>query len=191
MDSLALAWWKRPDLAITIDYGQRAAEGEIQASAQVCRELDIFHEVVRVDCSSLGSGDMAGVAADRAAPTSEWWPFRNQLLITLIGMRAVALDIQCLLIGTVRSDGENHVDGTPRFVAAMDSLMSLQEGGLRVSAPAIALSTAELVRDAKVPPGLLSWAHSCHKANIACGDCRGCNKYRSTYLELGTEYWDG
>lgn len=191
MDSLALAWWKRPELAITIDYGQRAAEGEIQASAQVCRELDIPHEVVRVDCSSLGSGDMAGVAADTAAPTSEWWPFRNQLLITLIGMRAVARDIQCLLIGTVQSDGENHVDGTPRFVAAMDSLMSLQEGGLRVSAPAIALSTAELVREAKVPPGLLSWAHSCHKANIACGDCRGCNKYRSTYLELGTDYWGG
>jgi 7-cyano-7-deazaguanine synthase len=190
MDSLALAWWKRPDLAITIDYGQRAAEGEIQASAQVCYELGIAHEVVRVDCSALGSGDMAGVAAHKAAPTSEWWPYRNQLLITLVGMRAIARDIQVLLIGTVRTDGENHVDGTPRFVAAMDTLMSLQEGALRVTAPAIEWSTADLVRQSRVPPGLLSWAHSCHKANIACGDCRGCNKYRSAYVELGSDYWD-
>lgn len=190
MDSVALAWWMRPDLAITIDYGQRAAEGEIQASAQVCRELGVPHEVVRVDCSGLGSGDMAGVAADKAAPTSEWWPYRNQLLITLVGMRAIARDIQCLLIGTVRTDGENHVDGTQGFIAAMDALMSLQEGALRVTAPAIQWSTAELVRHAKVPPGLLSWAHSCHKASIACGDCRGCNKYRSAYDELGSDYWD-
>lgn len=95
-----------------------------------------------------------------------------------------------LYIGTVRSDGQNHADGTLQFVNRMDELMALQEGGLRVSAPAIELSTAELVQQARVPPSFLSWAHSCHKANIACGDCRGCNKYRSTYVELGPGYWD-
>jgi 7-cyano-7-deazaguanine synthase len=189
MDSVAIAWWKRPDLAITIDYGQRAAESEIQASTQVAHELGIAHEIVRVDCSSLGSGDMAGMAADQFAPTTEWWPYRNQLLITLAGMRALSREINTLYIGTVRSDGENHVDGTPQFVTKMDELMASQEGALRVSAPAIEHSTSELVRLAGVPPGLLAWAHSCHKATIACGNCRGCNKYRATYLELGTEYW--
>jgi 7-cyano-7-deazaguanine synthase len=189
MDSVAIAWWKRPDLAITIDYGQHAAKGEIQASAQVAKELRIAHEVVRVDCSPLGSGDMAGVAADHAAPTSEWWPYRNQLLITLVGMRAIARQVETLFIGTVRSDGSNHADGTPQFVQKMDELMTYQEGHLRVSAPAIEYSTAELVQHAEVPPGLLAWAHSCHKADIACGNCRGCNKYRETYLELGPEYW--
>jgi 7-cyano-7-deazaguanine synthase len=189
MDSVAIAWWKRPDLAITIDYGQRAAEGEIQASAQVAKELGIAHEVVRVDCSPLGSGDMAGMAADQAAPTTEWWPYRNQLLITLVGMRALTHKVSILYIGTVRSDGENHADGTPQFVQMMDDLLAYQEGNLHVSAPAIEHSTAELVCLAGVPPGLLAWAHSCHKANIACGDCRGCNKYRETYLELGAEYW--
>lgn len=189
MDSIALAWWKRPDLAITVDYGQRAAEGEIQASAQVAKELGIAHEVVRVDCSSLGSGDMAGSEADGAAPTSEWWPYRNQMLITLVGMRAIARQVNTLYIGTVRSDGGNHADGTAEFVHKMNDLMSYQEGHLRVSAPGIEYSTAELVRVAGVPPGTLAWAHSCHKANIACGYCRGCNKYRETYLELGLEYW--
>ncbi len=189
MDSVAIAWWKHPDLAITIDYGQRAAGGEIQASAQVAKELGIRHEVLRADCSSLGSGDMAGVAADQAAPSSEWWPYRNQLLITLVGMRAIARSVSTLFIGTVRSDGENHADGTPQFVKQIDELMAYQEGNLRVIAPAIEYSTAELVRVAKVPPGLLAWSHSCHKADIACGNCRGCNKYRATYLELGPEYW--
>lgn len=188
MDSLAIAWWKRPDLAITLDYGQRAAEAEKHSSAQVCRELGIRHEIVSVDCSSLGSGDMAGTPPDAAAQTSDWWPYRNQLLITLAGMRAISWGMRTLYIGTVRSDGESHRDGTHEFVQEMDELMAYQEGHLRVVAPAIALSTVELIRLSGVPPGLLAWSHSCHKANIACGDCRGCNKYIETYEELGFEY---
>jgi 7-cyano-7-deazaguanine synthase len=70
----------------------------------------------------------------------------------------------------------------------MDDLVTFQEGGLRVVAPAIELSTADLIRIAGVPPSLLAWSHSCHKADIACGNCRGCNKYLSTYAELGPEY---
>ena len=188
MDSLAIAWWKRPELAITLDYGQRAAEAEKLASAQVCKELGIRHEIVSVDCSSLGSGDMAGTPPDAAAQTSDWWPYRNQLLITLAGMQAITRGMRTLYIGTVRSDGESHLDGTLEFVQKMDELMTYQEGYLRVFAPAITLSTVELIRFFGVPPGLLAWSHSCHKANIACGNCRGCNKYIETYGELGPEY---
>ncbi|WP_382161563.1 7-cyano-7-deazaguanine synthase [Hydrogenophaga sp. ANAO-22] len=188
MDSLAIAWWKRPELAITLDYGQKAAEAEKLASAQVCKELGIRHEIVAVDCSSLGSGDMAGTPPDAAAQTSDWWPYRNQLLITLASMRAISRGMHRLYIGTVCSDGESHLDGTPEFVQKMDGLMAYQEGHLRVVAPAIELSTAELIRLAGVPPGLLAWSHSCHKANIACGSCRGCNKYMQTYEEMGPEY---
>jgi 7-cyano-7-deazaguanine synthase len=191
MDSVAIAAWKRPDVALTINYGQKAAKAELVASAQVCKELGIDHEVITVDCSSLGSGDMAHAAPDAAAPTSEWWPYRNQLLITLACMRAISLGVSTLAIGTVCSDGESHLDGTPQFVRLTDALMAYQEGGLRVEAPAIEMSTAELVRHSGISAGLLAWSHSCHKADIACGNCRGCNKYLSTYAELGPEYGFG
>jgi 7-cyano-7-deazaguanine synthase len=161
------------------------------AAAQVCKQLGIGHEVVSVDCRALGSGDMAGSAPDASAKTTDWWPYRNQLLITLAGMRAIARGVSTLYIGTVRSDGESHLDGTEAFVSRMDDLMAYQEGGMHIVAPAIGLSTAELVREAGVPASLLAWAHSCHKADIACGDCRGCNKYLSTYRELGPEYSGG
>ena len=71
MDSTAIAWWKRPDLTITIDYGQKAAEAEKHASSQVAHALGIPHEVITVDCSSLGSGDMAHAAPDSHATTSD------------------------------------------------------------------------------------------------------------------------
>lgn len=184
MDSLSIAWWKRPDVAITLNYGQRAAATEVAVATRVCSELGIEHHVLSVDCSALGSGDMAGKAADALAPASDWWPYRNQLLITMAAMKAVALGVQVLYIGTVKSD-EGHLDGTLEFVERISALLECQEGGLRVEAPAIHFSTAELVRHAGVPANLLAWSHSCHKADLACGQCRGCNKYVETYHELG------
>lgn len=184
MDSLALAWWKRPDIAFTVNYGQRAAAAEVAASRAVCQALAIPHHILSVDCRSLGSGDMSGVEAATIAPTTDWWPYRNQLLVTLTAMRAVALGVQTLLVGTVRSDS-SHLDGTVEFVSLMDQLMKYQEGNLRVEAPAIALSTAELIERSGVPAHVLAWAHSCHKANTPCGDCRGCNKYLEVYEQVG------
>jgi 7-cyano-7-deazaguanine synthase len=178
MDSLSIAWWMRPDVALTIDYGQLPAEAEKLASGAICAELAIEHHVVEIDCRALGSGDMAGADANEHAPASDWWPYRNQMLITFAVMKGIALGIDKLLIGTVRSDGV-HLDGTKGFVSAINALVSFQEGGILVEAPAIELSTGELIAAAKVPRELLAWAHSCHKANVPCGNCRGCNKYFS------------
>lgn len=186
MDSLAIAWWKRPDVAITIDYGQKAAEAEKRASAAVCKEVGIQHHILSIDCSSLGSGDMAHTAPDAAAPASDWWPYRNQMLITFAAMKCIGLGVKKLLIGTVLSDG-SHIDGTPEFVRMMDQLLRLQEGSLEVEAPAIGMSTADLIRQSGLPASMLAWAHSCHKANTPCWNCRGCNKYRETYDEVSVE----
>lgn len=188
MDSISIAWWKRPQWAVTIDYGQKAAAAEKLSAVQICKELGIEHEIITVDCSVLGSGDMAHTAPDAHATTSDWWPYRNQLLITLACMRAISREVQTLYIGTVKSDGGSHRDGTPGFVSRMDGLLAYQEGVLHIVAPAIEYTTVELVRMAAVPSGLLAWAHSCHKAEIACGNCRGCNKYLATFAELGSEY---
>lgn len=186
MDSLALAWWKRPQVAFTVNYGQRAAQAEQDASAAICLRLGIEHHILTVDCSSLGSGDMALAEAHEIAPNSDWWPYRNQLLVTLVLMKAVAIGVTELWIGTVNSDG-SHLDGTQEFVSRVNALVQYQEGGISVAAPAIELSTAELIKTSGVPPEVLAWAHSCHKANLPCCQCRGCNKYFATYNDLTNE----
>lgn len=186
MDSLSMAWWKRPDVGVTIDYGQLAAEAEITASRAICERLGIDHHILHVDCRAVGSGDMAGTPPDSNAPAADWWPYRNQLLVTLAAMKVIGLGVTELLLGTVKSDG-SHKDGTPEFLHAMNSLLLMQEGAVQVRAPAIAMTTAELIRSAGVPYHFLAWAHSCHKANVACGQCRGCNKYFEVLRELGNE----
>lgn len=183
MDSVSIAYWKQPDLAITIDYGQKPAPGEIRAATSVCESLGIEHRVVRADIAKLGSGDLAGTEATEGAPASEWWPYRNQYLLTVAGMVCHAQSTKCLLIGALRTDGF-HADGTEGFISAMNSVFSLQEGSLVLQAPAINLDAVELVHTSKIPFSLLSWAHSCHVAEHACGFCRGCRKHYETMEAL-------
>ncbi len=183
MDSISLAWWRRPDFAFTIDYGQLAGQAEIAASSAICKRLGLVHHVLSIDVRALGSGDMAGTAPSAFAPATDWWPYRNQFLITIVAMKAVALGITELMVGTVASDG-SHRDGTLEFVHKADALLACQEGELRVHAPAIQMSTVELIRKSGIPMSELAWAHSCHKANVACGNCRGCNKYFEVLHEL-------
>ena len=118
MDSIALAWELRPNLCITVDYGQRAAQGEIRASAAVCEALNLKHRILNIDCSSLGSGDMSGSPALSLAPASEWWPFRNQLLITLASAAAIQEDIRVWrIVGTSASP---KVEAVPRNRSGLD-----------------------------------------------------------------------
>jgi 7-cyano-7-deazaguanine synthase len=186
LDSIALTYWMRPPIALTVDYGQSAREAEIRAASAVCSALSIEHEIIRADCSHLGSGDLVNRAPLEIAPMTEWWPFRNQLLITLAAMKAISLGVTHLLVGSVKTDSV-HKDGTSGFFGTISDLLSMQEGEIKVLVPAIDLTTAELVQKSGVPVEVLSWAHSCHTGNYACGMCRGCAKHYSVMAELGYE----
>lgn len=183
VDSTALAFWKRPAIGITVNYGQASAEAEFRASKQICAELGMQHETITVDCSALGSGDLLGSDPISLAPVPEWWPFRNQLLVTLAAMRAVAMDVNLIMVGAVKTDA-SHADGSQEFFRKINDVVSFQEGNIQVVAPAIHMTSVELLRTSGIDLSLLAWAHSCHRANFACGTCRGCNKHRAVMLEF-------
>lgn len=186
MDSIALAYWKRPKYSFTIDYGQRPAQAEIIAASVISKSLGMDHHVIEVDCSGLGSGDLSRNDAIAISPCSEWWPYRNQLIITLAIMKAVSLEVEELMIGSVLTDG-SHSDGTPEFFTLINDLVKFQEGGIKISAPSIGLTTTELINKSKIPTDLLLWAHSCHISNNPCMNCSGCQKYLFTLQELGLD----
>ena len=184
MDSFALAYQEKPNIAVTIDYGQRPASAETGAARILTDRLSIQHVTISADLSALGSGDLACTPALENAPVSDWWPFRNQMLITLAAMRLIQNGVNCLLIATVGSDSI-HRDGTKEFMHKISQLLSMQEGAMLVEAPAINMSTVDLIKQSGIPYSLLAWAHSCHTSNIACGQCRGCVKHREVVTELG------
>ena len=184
MDSTAIAFWKRPEIGVTINYGQVPAPAEMRAATAICADLGIRHLPIEVDLSAFGSGEMAGRPTIDAAPVREWWPFRNQALITIAAMATIGMGVDHLMIGTLRTD-RHHADGTKHFVDRMADLLVSQEGKMRLEAPAIEMDAVELVRTSRVPMPILAWSHSCHRSDFACGDCGGCRKHYRTMEAIG------
>ncbi|NKM35952.1 7-cyano-7-deazaguanine synthase [Rhizobium laguerreae] len=182
LDSTALAWSQRPDLCLTIDYGQRPAQGEIRAASGLSGLMGLRHEVLTVDLAHLGSGSLAGSETATVGSAPEWWPYRNQMLITLAAMKFVGQGLKEIMFGAVATDV--HADGKKPFVNAISSLVSLQEGAVRVTAPAIDSDPVDLIRDSGLPASLLGATFSCHVAEYPCGHCRGCEKHSDTMREL-------
>tara|TARA_B100000614_G_scaffold179483_1_gene160295 strand:- start:13324 stop:13950 length:627 start_codon:yes stop_codon:yes gene_type:complete len=192
IDSTSLAYWRKPDYSLFIDYGQRAAVAERRAATAVANELGVVFDSMQINLAAAAGGLMAGGSVMEGAPSPEWWPFRNQLLISIAAAWACrntnvledpgTVSIQ---LGIVRGDGERHVDGSARFVSAISALQELQEGRISVEAPALDLSTEDLVKRSAIPDALLAWTHSCHVASFPCMECPGCFKRERVLHDLG------
>lgn len=183
VESTCLALIQRPDIALTIDYGQVCAEGEIRAASHIAKLLSIRHEILDAQMGHLGIGDLAGITPGPDIVVSEHWPFRNQMLITLAAMRYAREGVNEIVVGTVKSD-HVHTDGNINFLEAMTHVLEVQSPGMMVNAPAHTMSTFELVVKSKIDRELLGWTFSCHRSPIACGSCRGCLKSVELFRNL-------
>jgi 7-cyano-7-deazaguanine synthase len=181
IESTCLAWQERPDQLLFIDYGQVSAKGEERACFAIARELDLPLDVVRSDLRGVGSGTLAGKTAAKDGP-AEFWPLRNQLLITLAAMKYFGR-IGEILIGTVRSDA-HHADGRAPFRGAMQRLLRTQLD-CELRAPAAKMSSRSLIEASNIPQDLLGWTFSCHTEEWACGTCSGCRKHSEIKSDLG------
>lgn len=176
LDSTALAAIQPPDVCLHVDYGQRPARGERTAAAAVARALNLEFETLDIDCSQLGMGLLADSPPATEAPAPEWWPYRNQLLITFAAGWALQRELDTIVTGTVAGDGDRHRDGTGDFYDLIVQLVALQEGGVRVEAPLLTTTTENAIRQAALGLDVLGWTHSCHRDQLACGACPGCHK---------------
>lgn len=184
-DSIALAAWQPPAACLTIDYGQRPVDGEMRAAKAAADALSLDWHSLRVDLSPVGSGllhddgtcGLDGGKPVDGAPTPEWWPYRNQLLVSIAAAWALPRGFDELVVGSVAPDGVRHRDGTAGFYQRLDDVVAYQEGGIRVIAPAVGLTTVELIEASGVVDSVLGYAHSCHVAAYPCGMCPGCRKH--------------
>ncbi|RUO80950.1 7-cyano-7-deazaguanine synthase [Idiomarina tyrosinivorans] len=184
LDSIALAYWLRPSRCLFVNYGQLPASAEHAAAGQICNSLNIPLEELTLPLENLGAGDMSGNSSSEHSPHSEFWPFRNQILITLGAMMALRYELDSVLIGTVSTDSK-HKDGTVDFRDACNKLLGIQEGSVSVEAPAASMTTEQLIHESGVPVSLMGWAHSCHTSNVACGECPGCYKQSELMGSMG------
>lgn len=179
IESSCLAFWKKPDRCITVDYGQVCAEREIETAAAIAKHLKIPHEII-IAMPGKKFGFSHPQIKRSAKP--EFWPFRNQFLATVAAMHCFGSGVQEIWFGTVKSDSR-FSDGSKAFYGKLESLVSYQEGNIKISAPAIGLTAEQLIIKSRTPQSILGATFSCHQSNIACGDCPGCRKQRELLYE--------
>lgn len=185
LDSTSIAAWQRPEHCLGINYGQRAATAEQRAATAIANELNLPYTHITVDASPVGGGLMANEPNTVDDDTPEWWPYRNQLLITIAAAWAVTRGHNEILVGTVAGDGDRHADGRRTFYDAMTALLQTQEGALTVTAPAIDLTAPDLINTSEVTDATLGWTHSCHVSNLPCHQCPGCIKRAEVLTTAG------
>jgi 7-cyano-7-deazaguanine synthase len=189
--------------ALTVDYGQRHRV-EISRAERLAAALGAAsHRVMRVEL-----GPLAGCAlTDGATPVPHdrrpgaggripvtYVPARNTLLLALALAWAETLGSLDLFIGANAVDYSGYPDCRPEFLQAFEGLARLAtragiEGGrIRIHAPLLAATKADIVREARrlgVDLGLTWSCYDPDPAGRACGTCEACRLRAKGFQEAG------
>lgn len=184
IESTCLAYQLRPQILLTIDYGQKARIGEINRAAYLANKMQLEHVVITTDISAIGHGVLSETSVINGDFQPEYWPLRNQMLITFAAMKYAHTSIDEIVIGTVATDSV-HPDGNMEFINKINCLLHVQNLNLTVSAPAANKTSLQLIEESKIPFDILGWTFSCHVSDIPCGQCSGCTKTIGIYKLLG------
>jgi 7-cyano-7-deazaguanine synthase len=185
--------------ALSVAYGQRHAV-ELDAAATIARQLGAReHRVMHVDLAHIGGSALTDPTL--AVPTQSsagipitYVPARNTIRLSLALAWAVVLEAGEIHIGVNAVDYSGYPDCRPQFVTAFEHLAQLAtragvEGGqLRVHAPLIQMSKAQIVREGVRLGVDYSLTVSCYQADrsgLACGLCDSCRLRREGFVSAG------
>lgn len=193
--------------ALSVSYGQRHSV-ELVAAAELAQTLGaIEHKTVSIDLRSIGG---SALTADIAVPESAsagipitYVPARNTIMLSVALGWAEVLGANDIFCGVNAIDYSGYPDCRPEFIAAFGKLANLAtqagvEGrGLRVHAPLIELSKADIVREGLRLGVDFSRTVSCYQADAqgrACGLCDACRLRAEGFAAAGvidpTRYGD-
>ncbi|HTV79350.1 MAG TPA: 7-cyano-7-deazaguanine synthase QueC [Steroidobacteraceae bacterium] len=185
--------------ALSVAYGQRHS-AELEAAAQVAAALGAAeHRLMRVDLAGIGGSALTDpriavpVAPAPGIPAT-YVPARNTIMLALALGWAEVLGAGSIFIGVNAVDYSGYPDCRPEFIAVFEELAALAtragvEGeALKIRAPLISWSKAQIIQ-AGVQLGVeYSMTVSCYQADAqgrACGRCDSCRLRRDGFRDAG------
>jgi 7-cyano-7-deazaguanine synthase len=188
---------------LSVDYGQRH-RGELARAARVARALGArAHRTVKVDLSAFGGSALTdpSIAVPKGRSTARmardipvtYVPARNTVLLALALAHAETIGAEDVFVGVNAIDYSGYPDCRPEFLRAFERLARLATragvsgGKLRVRAPLVRLSKAEIVRLGTSLGVPYRMTQSCYDPvrGRACGRCDACVLRRKGFAEAG------
>ena len=206
LDSYTAAAIARRDgyelFALTVRYGQVHAR-EVDAARRVAADLGVTrHAEIDVALGSFGGSALVGdgaipkdrdVSAARDIP-STYVPARNTVFLSLALGWAEVVGAGAIVIGVNALDYSGYPDCRPEYLAAFERLAALAtkagvEGErIRVLAPLLHMSKAEIIRAGAALQLEYGLTHSCYDPRPAgepCGRCDSCLLRAKGFSEAG------
>lgn len=174
--------------ALSFDYGQRH-DAELAAAARLAPRLGaVDHRRVHVDLRAVGGSALTD--ASLAVPETPgegipvtYVPARNTIFLSYAVAVAEVLGAGAIFIGVNAVDYSGYPDCRPAFIEAFERVANLgtragvQDRPLRVHAPLIALSKAQIIEQGARLDVPYAETVSCYQADAAgraCGRCDAC-----------------
>jgi 7-cyano-7-deazaguanine synthase len=185
--------------AVSFAYGQRHG-AEIDAARRVAARTGVAsHRIFDIDIGSLGGSALTDPALPvPESPTegipSTYVPARNTIFLALALGWAEVLGSSDIFIGVNAIDYSGYPDCRPEFIAAFEHMANLATragvGGqrIRIHAPLIALTKAEIIREGIACGVDYADTVSCYQADAAgraCGRCDSCRLRRAGFAAAG------
>jgi 7-cyano-7-deazaguanine synthase len=185
--------------ALSFAYGQRH-QAELAAAARVVAALGaVEHKTVALDLSSIGGSALTDVRIAVPDQPSDgipvtYVPARNTVFLAVAVGWAEVLGAQDIFIGVNAVDYSGYPDCRPEFIAAFQRVanlgtrMGVEGRPLRIHAPLIEWSKAEIIRRGKALGIDYAATVSCYSADAeghACGRCDSCRLRRQGFEEAG------
>lgn len=177
---------------LTVRYGQRHGREVDQARAVAQAFGVVDHLILDLDLRPIGASSLttsAAVPKDRSVSAREdripstYVPARNTIFLSLATAYAESVGAERIYLGANVVDYSGYPDCRPEFLEAFESVVrvgtkaGIEGAGLRICAPLLRLTKADIVR---LGAGLgvpFELTHSCYDPTPeghACGHCDSC-----------------
>lgn len=183
--SLAVADRKmRMVLALTFDYGQRAAKREREASAKIAKHYGIPHRVIAIPwLADLTTTALVNRRAklpqhemsERSAK-AVWVPNRNGVFIEIAAAHAESLGASRLITGFNREEAATFPDNSTAYVSAVNRALSYSTAnGVQVVSYTGTLDKKGIVNLGRKLGAPLKLIWPCYEGGRRwCGECESC-----------------
>lgn len=197
-----------PALALTVDYGQKAARRELAASYALSRRLDVPHRTVYLPFlreaaqgalvdrgrdvprpAAADLDDVAGAAASAAAAV--WVPNRNFAFIAMAATWAEANQVKHVVVGFNREEAATFPDNTVAFLDAVNAALKYAtRNGVEVISPTAEMDKKGIVAAAMAEDLPLEECWSCYLGgDEPCGACESCRRFDRALDAAGARAW--
>jgi len=185
--------------ALSILYGQRHSV-ELLAARRVVTMLGATeHKVLTLDLRAIGGSALTDDIAVPEFPSDgipvTYVPARNTVFLSLALGYAEVIGAADLFLGVNAVDYSGYPDCRPAFVEAFERLANVatragvEGAGLRIHAPLMSMSKADIVREGLRLDVDFSQTVSCYQADqngLACGRCDACRLRAQGFDDAGS-----